>query len=161
MRILLLATLLTIAASARAQNTTPAAAEKAGEPAESRQSELEKQFKETLTQCVFDGRWCLVKDGKLSEEKNEKYSISGATKTGGDVWLIYARIQYGGKDVTVPVPVQVKWAGDTPVITLDNVTLPGLGTYSARVLVFKDTYAGTWSAGDHGGMLHGVIQKQN
>jgi hypothetical protein len=120
---------------------------------------LEAKFKEQLAGCTFNGRWCLVKDGVLGEERQEKYSIEGATKSGGDVWLIYARIQYGNKDVKIPVPVQVRWAGDTPVITLDNVSLPGLGTYSARVLVYDKTYAGTWSAGDHGGMLHGVIEK--
>lgn len=121
---------------------------------------LEAKFKETMANCTFNGRWCLLKDGELGEERREKYTIEGATKAGGDVWLIYARIQYGDKDVKVPVPVQVKWAGDTAVMTLDNVAIPGLGTYSARVLVYEQTYAGTWSAGDHGGMLHGVIEKK-
>ena len=121
--------------------------------------ELERNFKEMLSGSTFKGRWCLVRDGELTEEREETYTIQGATKSGQDVWLIYARIQYGGKDVSVPVPVQVKWAGDTAVITLDNVSLPGLGTYSARVLVYNKTYAGTWSAGDHGGMLHGIIVK--
>jgi hypothetical protein len=124
------------------------------------QADLEQKFKELLTDCVFDGHWCMLNGDKLSEEKSEKYSLTGATKSGGDVWLIYARMQYRGKEVSVPVPVQVKWAGDTPVITLDKVTIPGMGTYSARVLVFEKTYAGTWSAGDHGGMLHGIVQKK-
>lgn len=138
------------------------AAEPGKEPAPSLdRAQLEEKFKQTLTSCVFNGRWCSLKNGKLSEEREEKYSITGASKSGQDVWLIYARIQYGGKDATIPVPVQLKWAGDTPVITLDNVTLPGLGTYSARVMVYQDTYAGTWSAGDHGGILHGVIEKSS
>jgi len=119
----------------------------------------EEKFKSTLSNCVFNGRWCLVEKGKLTEEYEDKYTIQGATKSGNDVWLIYARVQYGGKDLTVPVPVQLKWAGDTPVITLDKVSIPGLGTYSARVLVYENSYAGTWSASDHGGMLHGVIEK--
>lgn len=124
------------------------------------QAELEAKFKELLTDCVFDGHWCMSNNGKLSEEKAEKYTITGATKSGGEVWLIYAKMQYRGKEVSVPVPVQVKWAGDTPVITLDKVTIPGMGTYSARVLLFEKTYAGSWSAGDHGGMLHGIVQKK-
>jgi hypothetical protein len=126
----------------------------------SHQAELESKFKELLTDCVFDGHWCMVNDGTLSEEKAEKYTITGATKSGGEVWLIYAKMQYRGKEVSVPVPVQVKWAGDTPVITLDKVTIPGMGTYSARVLLFEKTYAGSWSAGNHGGMLHGLVQKK-
>lgn len=138
-----------------------APAQEASKPAATNQAELEKNFKELLTDCVFEGHWCMVNNGKLSEEKSEKYTITGATKSGQDVWLIYAKIQYRGKEVSVPVPVQVKWAGDTPVITLDKVSIPGMGTYSARVLVFDKTYAGTWSAGDHGGMLHGLVQKKD
>ena len=138
-----------------------ASAQDASKAAGMKQADLERNFKELLTDCVFDGHWCMVNDGKLSEEKSEKYTITGATKSGQDVWLIYAKIEYRGKEVSVPVPVQVKWAGDTPVITLDKVSIPGMGTYSARVLVFDKTYAGTWSAGDHGGMLHGLIRKKN
>ena len=123
------------------------------------QAELEEKFKQALTDCVFDGHWCMIDNGKLSEEKSEQYNITSATKSGGDVWIIYAKIRYRGKDVNVPVPVKVKWAGDTPVITLDKVTIPGMGTYTARVLVYGGNYAGTWSAGDHGGMLHGMIRK--
>jgi hypothetical protein len=124
------------------------------------QAELEKKFKEQLTDCVFDGHWCMVQDGKLSEEKSDRYNITSATKSGQDVWIIYAKMEFRGKEMSVPVPVQVKWAGDTPVITLDKVSIPGMGTYTARVLVYEKTYAGTWSAGDHGGMLHGLIKKK-
>jgi len=56
--------------------------------------------------------------------------------------------------------VQVKWAGDTPVITLDNVGIPGGNSYSARVLIYNKTYAGTWSGGDHAGLLNGVITNE-
>jgi len=73
------------------------------------------------------------------------------------MWLITARIQYGKNDFVAPVPVVVKWAGDTPVIVLDKVGVAGSGEFSARVLVYDKTYAGTWSGGDHGGLLNGVI----
>jgi hypothetical protein len=53
----------------------------------------------------------------------------------------------------------VKWAGDTPVITLTDMTIPGLGTYTARVMVYRDHYAGYWSAGDHGGQMWGRIER--
>ena len=40
------------------------------------------------------------------------------------------------------------------------LTIPNLGTYTARVLFYGDQYAGTWSAGaDHGGHLWGRIEK--
>src|SRR5688500_12737490 len=106
-----------------------ASAQDASKPASAvpNQAELEKRFKELLTDCVFDGHWCMLNDGKLGEEKSEKYSIQGVTKSGQDVWLIYAKMQYRGKEVSVPVPVKVKGAGNYPVITLDKVSIRRLG----------------------------------
>ena len=122
------------------------------------QEQLEAKFKATLTKATFSGRWCGIKDGKLTPEKEDRYSIVSVTKLGGDAWIIQSRIQYGGKDFVAPIPVQVKWAGDTPVITLDDVGMPGdKSAYSARVLVYDKTYAGTWSGGGHAGLLNGVI----
>lgn len=124
------------------------------------QATLEKRFTDTLTQATFNGRWCLVEQGKLGPSKEETYTIQGVNKVGGDVWLVHARIQYGQRDVTVPVPVRVKWAGDTPVISITDLAIPGVGTYTARVLIYGDTYAGTWSGGTHGGLLNGAITRK-
>jgi hypothetical protein len=122
-------------------------------------NELEKKFQESLHEATLAGKWRLVKDGKLGEEKEDRYTIQSAAKVGDDVWMIGARIQYGGKDVTLPVPVKVLWAGDTPVISITKAGIPGLGTYSARVLFYDGYYTGTWSASDHAGFLSGVIEK--
>jgi hypothetical protein len=156
-----LATLLiaTVVVS-RAQESKPADA-KPPTPAPApklTQEELEAKFKSTLTKATMSGRWCGLKDGKLTPEKEDKYTIVSVNKLGGEAWIVNARIQYGEKDFTVPVPVQVKWAGDTPVITVDGMTMPGGKTaYSARVLVYGKTYAGTWSGGDHAGLMNGII----
>src|SRR5882724_5249705 len=119
------------------------------------QDQLEATFKATLTKATLSGRWCSVlPDGKKSEgrlklgpEKEDKYTIVGVTKLKGDSWLIRARIQYGKVDVVAPIPIQVKWAGDTPVIIVDKMAMPGGGTYSARVMIYESTYAGTWTRG--------------
>jgi hypothetical protein len=132
----------------------------APEPPKKSQEELEATFKATLTKATLTGRWCLVQDGKLTPEKEDKYTITAVNKIGGDMWLIHARIQYGKKDVTAPVPVQVKWAGDTPVIVVDKIPIPGSGTYSARLLIYEKTYAGTWSGGDHRGLMNGLITNE-
>ena len=124
------------------------------------QEELEAKFKQTLTKATLTGRWSSIKDGKLGPEKEDKYTILGVNKVGADVWLINSRIQYGGKDITAPIPVHVKWAGDTAVIIVDDVGVPGSGTYSARLLIYRDTYAGSWSGGDHGGLMNGVITQE-
>lgn len=117
----------------------------------------EKKFEASLRNAVFVGRWCLLKDGKMGPAKNEKYTIHSAKKISDTQWVISSRMQWGDKDITVPIPVYVFWAGDTPVITLDKLWIPGAGTYSARVMVYDDSYAGTWSGPNYGGLLNGVI----
>jgi hypothetical protein len=146
--------------SAQEKKTTePAPAPGAATSAKTtNQVDLEAAFKAALANVTFSGRWCSVKDGQLGPEKEDKYTILSVSKVGGDMWLINARIQYGDKNIVAPIPVQVKWAGDTPVIILDKISIPGGGTYSARVLIFEKTYAGTWSGGDHAGLLNGLIK---
>jgi hypothetical protein len=118
---------------------------------------LEKQFQETMTGVILEGQ--STRDGREGLSK-DKYTIDKIVKQSGDTWTFYTRVQYGGKDVTMPLPITVKWAGDTPVITVTDQGLPGMGTYSARVVIYKGNYAGTWSGGDHGGKLFGKIVKQ-
>lgn len=121
---------------------------------------LEARFAATLSNATFNGRWCLIQDNKMGPEKEDQYTIVGAQKVGGDTWLIRTRIQYGERDFVAPLPVQVKWAGDTAVIVVDNLAMPGGSrAYSARVVIHEDTYAGSWSGGDHAGLLMGVINR--
>ena len=57
----------------------------------------------------------------------------------------------------VPIELPIRWAGDTPVVTVDELPIPGFGTVSARVMFFDGHYAGYWKHGDHGGNMFGVI----
>jgi len=164
---LLMATIVAFSLATTAQGQDAKAKESgidsAQKPAETPRpttEELENKFKTTLTKAVLEGRWCSIKDGALGPEKQDKYSITGVTKLGGDAWLINARVQYNNRDFVAPVPVRVKWAGDTPVLIVDKVPTPGGGVYSARVLIYEHTYAGTWSGGDHGGLLNGTIRNE-
>jgi hypothetical protein len=62
----------------------------------------------------------------------------------------------------MPMIVPVKWAGDTAVISVTDFGLPGFGTYTARVLIYKDQYAGTWGSsrqGGPGGVMWGKLEK--
>ncbi len=136
-----------------AQEKTPA------KPAAVDQAALHKQFSEQLSGAKFVGHFTLFgkEEGAL---KKEEYTVTSVTKLDeGDYWLFKARIKYGDKDVTVPMPLEVKWAGDTPVITLTDTTIPGMGTFSARVVVYRNTYAGWWQHGEAGGHLFGKIEK--
>ena len=161
--IALTAVLLAATSIVRAQESKPADSKPpATAPATKlSQEELEAKFKATMTKATMSGRWCGIKAGKLTPEKEDKYTIVSVAKLGGEAWVISARIQYGEKDFTVPLPVLVKWAGDTAVITVDGMAMPGGKTaYSARVLVYDNTYAGTWSGGDHGGLMSGFITNE-
>jgi hypothetical protein len=121
--------------------------------------ELVKKLEETLTGAKLTGAYS-VAGREDRAPKAEEYTITSATKLPeGDVWLIKARIKYGDKDTTIPMPLEIKWAGDTPIITLTNMAIPGLGTFTARVLIYDNRYAGTWQHGPVGGNLFGKIEK--
>ena len=121
------------------------------------QDEHFDKFEKMLTGAKLVGSFTVVgNDDKELQE--EEYTIIKVTKMEkGDLWMFKARIKYGEHDFTVPMPLEVKWAEDTPIITLTDFEIPGFGTFSARVLFYNGKYAGTWSHGDHGGHLFGKI----
>ena len=147
--------------SAKAEDKPAAKKEEAKKEGTPSQAELEKEFEQTLSGCYFRGfftnRGQEVKQGL----KEEKYTISSIKKLEGndDLWVFNCRIQYGDHDLTLPLVLKVKWAGDTAVITLTDMLVPGLGKFTSRVVVYRGQYAGTWDGGDHGGHLFGKIEK--
>ena len=50
-------------------------------------------------------------------------------------------------------------AGKKPVITMDKITIPGMGTFSTHLLIDGGRYAGTWSHGKTLGHMWGTIKK--
>jgi hypothetical protein len=91
----------------------------------------------------------------------ELYFIDSVTHVAGDSWLFRTRMKTGAREFPLPLPITLRWAGDTPVITLTDLTIPGLGSYTARVVLYRGQYAGTWSGKDSGGQLFGVIEPQS
>ncbi len=145
----LVASMLTIA---RADDPAKPAAEPSRE-------ELIKKLEDTLTGAKLIGSYS-VQGREDRAPKAEEYTIVSANKIPeGDIWLIKARIKYGEHDTTIPMPLEIKWAGDTPVITLTNLTIPGLGTFTSRVLIYDNRYVGTWQHGKAGGTMYGRIEK--
>ena len=115
---------------------------------------LEKQ----LSGTKFTGSFTI--DGREGAPAKEEYTILNVKKIGkGDLFLFRARVKYGKTDITLPMPLPIKWAGDTPVISMDNLSIPGLGTFSAHVVIDGDKYAGTWKHGKVGGHLFGKITR--
>ena len=130
---------------------------------------LEAAFEESMRGAVLNGNFTVFPrqgaDGAASDAsepvklRSERYTIEKVAKLGGDIWTFHAQIQFGDKDVTLPVPVRLDWAGDTPMISVTDLGLPGLGCYTARVVFYRDSYAGMWWGSEHGGNLFGQIER--
>lgn len=129
---------------------------------------LEKQFADSLTGATLVGTWQMTgKDGltgnePLTEPKPDEYVIAGVTKAGEDLWIVQAKIGFANNDLVVPVPVRVVWAEDTAIITLNDLAVPMIGTYSARVMIHHGFYSGVWYSNvkNYGGVMQGKIVKK-
>lgn len=118
------------------------------------------EFEAYLSNSKLTGVFTI--DGKpLEKLEAETYEIKTAKKLDGydSLWEIVARIKYGDKDIEVPVEINVEWVGQTPVMVMDSMAIPGLGTFSARVLFHDKKYSGTWKHDNHGGHLFGRVEK--
>jgi hypothetical protein len=88
------------------------------------------------------------------------YSVSELEKGDGDVWIFHYTMSYGNaQGTTFDIPVRVVWAGDTPVLTMTEQAVEGLGTFTVRVMIHGDRYAGTWQHGAFGGHMWGRIER--
>jgi hypothetical protein len=158
-----IATQISAQQPARDASPPPATQQRSGpanEETSARQAELEAAFIKMLSGATLEGSFTSTGRGSdPTKLRSEKYTIGEVKKLAAGVWLISARIQYGEHDVTLPIAVPIRWAGDTPVIVVDDQALPGFGTVSARVMFFADHYAGYWKHGEHGGHLFGIIRR--
>lgn len=125
---------------------------------DTQQAEREQKFEVSMENVTLVG-FFTDSNAEDQELKEDRYTIESVTKGKNDYWVFRAQIQYGGRDVKMAMPLEVKWAGDTPMITLNNIPIPQLGTFSARVIFYDGRYAGTWSGTDHGGHMFGRIEK--
>jgi hypothetical protein len=131
----------------------------ADDPPAASKEELIKNLEKTLTGAKLTGRFTITGKEDMAPAP-EEYTITSARKLiDGDQWMITARIKYGKTDKRFPVPIDIQWAGATPIMTLDKVTIPGLGTFSTRVVIHDGLYAGTWRHDAVGGHLFGTITR--
>ncbi|MCA9136197.1 MAG: hypothetical protein KDB00_05545 [Planctomycetales bacterium] len=116
----------------------------------------EEKLAKYLSSTQFIGKFTV--DGKDAEPKTEAYTIKSCEKLpSADLYRFVARIKYGNVDQEVPMDLKILWSGNTPVITLDSLWIPGMGTFDARVMIDGGRYAGTWQHGEHGGHMFGKI----
>lgn len=115
----------------------------------------ERQFAERMKDVVMIGSFTRI--DREGPARPDRYDISSVDKIGEDRWRFNATI--GETGTTVPVPVTMLWVGDTPMIMLTDLSIPGLGTFTARVFFHGDLYAGTWQHGPVSGHIFGRIEK--
>ena len=134
----------------------PGLAQKPDSPSPPDQATLERQLADRLTNSRFTGFYTI--EGQAGPPQQDQYTLGKVEKGEGDKWLFNARLEYGKKVLTLPLEIPVLWAGDTPVISVTQFTIPGMGTYTARVMIYGEHYAGTWSSPRHGGYMWGRIE---
>jgi len=119
----------------------------------------EQAFVDQMHQSVLVGYFSMANEKLEAGGKPERYEIRSISKVKENLWLFNARVKYGNVDTVMPMMLPVEWAGETPVISMTDLTIPGMGTFSCRVLFHKDRYAGTWQHGEKGGHMWGLIEK--
>ena len=120
-------------------------------------ADRERDFVDRMRNVALVGHFTLEGEERR-DGLPERYEISGVTKLDGDRWRFDARVQYGSVDATLPIVVPVVWAGDTPMVSITDFAIPGLGEeFGARVVFHDERYAGTWNHGPHGGLMYGTI----
>jgi hypothetical protein len=123
-------------------------------------TDLERQFTAQMKDAALVGQFTIA--GREDRPaRPDRYDISSVQKVGDGRWQFNARMRYAGIDVTLPITVPMRWVGDTPMIALTDLTIPTLGTFTARVFFHGDRYAGTWQHGSVGGHMFGRIEKGN
>ena len=126
--------------------------------AQSSQEELEREFEELLQGSDMIGYFTVT--GMDLPAQEDSYSVSKLEKMEDGRWLFTASMSYGDNTIAIPMPFDVIWSGDTPVITVSDQLIEGLGTFSARVLIYDGLYAGTWKHDAFGGHMWGKIEKK-
>lgn len=121
------------------------------------QEQLEKEFEDRMTNSSLVGFFTTDNQKTDKPLAPDRYKLGKVQKMPGkeDQYLF----TYDHKGVPIPLLLTVKWAGTTPVLVLDDLTIPTLGTFSSRVMFDGERYAGTWQHGATGGLMFGKIEK--
>lgn len=127
-------------------------------------ADSEAKFIAMLTNATLKGTWAPVQKGKLGGERgDDRYRIARVEKHADGKWAVVSVFTVQDKSVEFPIPAQVRFAGDTAVLILDDVrTGAGNAKWSARILFHEDVYTGRWwetGNREHGGTIAGTITR--
>jgi hypothetical protein len=122
-------------------------------------TDLERQFTDRMRDVSLVGTFTIAgRDDRQAQL--DRYDIRNVEKVGDDLWRFNASMDCCGVSGPIPIVVPMRWHGDTPIIAMTDTTLPGVGTFTVRLLFYGDRYAGTWQHGPVGGHMSGRIEKQ-
>lgn len=121
--------------------------------------EAEQAFAERMRNVDLVGTFTVAgREGRSPD----RYAIASVEKIGDDLWRFNASMDCCGLDGSaIPIAVPMRFVGDTPVIMMTDTELPGIGTFSVRLLFYGDRYAGTWQHGEVGGIMSGRIEPRD
>lgn len=119
-------------------------------------TDVERQFSGRMRNVTLIGSFTTAgREDRVP--RPDRYEIVSVEKVGGDLWRFNAKCC--GLNGAVPIVVPMRFNGDTPMIMMTGTSLPGIGTFTARVFFYGDHYAGTWQHGKVGGHMWGRIEK--
>jgi hypothetical protein len=120
----------------------------------------ERAFAERMRGVTMAGTFT-VSGREDRAPSRDRYEIASVEKVGDDLWRFTVKMDCCGAagQSGIPIVVPMRFVGDTPVIMMTGHSLPGLGTFTVRVLFYGDRYAGTWQHGTVGGHMTGRIEK--
>jgi hypothetical protein len=127
-------------------------------------ADAEARFIAMLKGATLQGTWAPIQQGRLGAEKgDDTYRIARVEKVEDGAWSIVSVFNVRDREVEFPIRAEVKFAGDTAVLILDNVRAGGgSANWSARVMFHDDVYAGRWwetEDPEHGGTIAGTITR--
>ena len=154
-------TMATVTVVAMACAAGTAAAATPGQDDAKKMTPREAAFAELLRGVTLEGSFTDDAAPPGQPLARDRYQIKKVTKIQDGLWRFYTTIEYSQRKFTLPLALPEQWAGETPVITMRDMPVPGLGTFSAHVLFEGDRYAGTWQGADHGGHLFGMIVRDD
>src|SRR4051794_11256645 len=71
------------------------------------QAELEKKFEQTMSNAIMVGSYSVT--GSDKPPAQDRYTLGSVSKKEGDTWIFVSTIQFGGRNISLPLEVPVKW----------------------------------------------------
>ena len=98
-------------------------------------TDAERQFTERMRGVTLVGSFTTAgREDRMP--RPDRYNIVSVEKVGDDLWRFNS--ECCGLSGAVPFVVPMRFNGDTPMIMMTETSLPGLGTFTARVFFYGD-----------------------